>query len=230
MTKKLSVPMTHAEQTLGFIYWLFQLLLLPPILALSNEMLPKPLSDTALNFVFFCVNFLALTVMLHRFLLVSGRSALRRPGFVLQSAFLAYAVYYLASLVISGLILWLCPDFLNINDDSIARMLRENYTLTTVGTVLLAPIAEELMYRGVIFRALYQRSRVAAYLVSTLLFAAVHLLGYITVYDPLTLALACLQYIPAGLCLGWAYVRSDNIWAPILVHIAVNQIGLLSMR
>ena len=230
MVKKLSIPMTHTEQILGWIYWPFQLLFLPVLLTFVNERLPHPLSETQLNFVFFCVNFLVLTVGLGRFLIASGKKALRRPGYTLQSAFFAYAAYYLASMLIGALILWLSPDFLNANDASIAQMLQQEPVLTTVGTVLLAPIAEELMYRGLIFRSLYDRSRVAAYIVSTLVFAAVHLMGYITVYDPLTLALCLLQYLPAGLCLGWAYARADTIWAPILVHIAVNQIGLLSMR
>ena len=42
--------------------------------------------------------------------------------------------------------------------------------------------------------------------------------------------MAFLQYLPAGLCLAWAYTKADTIFAPILIHAAVNavSIGLVS--
>ena len=46
----------------------------------------------------------------------------------------------------------------------------------------------------------------------------------------LELFLSFLQYVPAGLCLAWSYEKADSIWAPILIHIAVNQMGNLAMR
>jgi len=228
--KQLTIPMTRRELTWGWVYYVLQLLFLPLLLEALNTQLPTPLTEAQLNFTYFAVNFAVLTVIFHRFLGLNFKQATYRLGYTLQSAFFGYGIYYLSTLVISFVIARCAPDFANLNDDSIAQMLRENYTLTTVGTVILVPVAEELMYRGLIFRALYNRSRFAAYAVSTLVFAGVHLLGYITVYDPLSLALALLQYLPAGLCLGWAYARSNTIWAPILIHMAVNQIGLLSMR
>ena len=230
MTKKLTISMTRWEAALGWLYWAFQLIALPVMLSMGNGLLKAPLSQVQLNFAFFCVNFLCLTVILHRFLGASFKAALRRPVYTLQSAFFGFAAYYAACWAIGLLIARLCPDFANANDGAIAGMLTEEPVLIAVGTVFLAPVAEELMYRGLIFRSLYNRSRFLAYAVSTLLFGAVHVLGYVGVYTPLELALSMLQYVPAGLCLGWAYARSNTIWAPIVMHIAINQMGILSMR
>ena len=108
-------------------------------------------------------------------------------------------------------------------------MQAENRLLVFIGTVLLVPPVEECLYRGLIFRNLYPSSKWAAYLVSILAFAAIHILGYIGTYSPLELVLAVLQYLPAGLCLAWSYTRADTIFAPILIHAAINAtaIGLL---
>ena len=228
--KKISVSMTRRESVLTWLYWPFQLILLPVLLAIGNTFLKDPLSEVKLNFVYFCINFIFLTVVLHKFLGISFKYAMKRPGYTLQSAFFGFASYFAISMVIGIVIAWLQPDFANANDGSIAGMLSDDPVLITVGTVILAPVAEELMYRALIFRTIYNRNRVLGYIASTLIFGAVHVVGYIGVYTPLELGLAMLQYLPAGICLGWAYARSNTIWAPIIMHIAVNQMGIMSMR
>ena len=105
-------------------------------------------------------------------------------------------------------------------------MARGNSFLMFVGTVILVPPVEECLFRGVIFRNLYKKSHAAGYLISMLAFACIHILGYIGQYSPLELVLAVLQYLPAGLCLGWSYIRGDSIFAPIFIHAAVNYITI----
>ena len=86
------------------------------------------------------------------------------------------------------------------------------------------------MYRGLVFRNLYSRNKILAYSVSILLFAAIHILGYLGRYSPLELAMAVLQYLPAGLCLAWSYAKADTIFAPIFMHAAINYITIRTMR
>jgi membrane protease YdiL (CAAX protease family) len=47
-------------------------------------------------------------------------------------------------------------------------------------------------------------------------------MGYIGQPPHSALMLCLLQYIPAGLCLCWAYERSGSLLAAILVHAATN--------
>ena len=37
--------------------------------------------------------------------------------------------------------------------------------------------------------------------------------------------LAAVAYLPAGIALGWTYEKSNTIWAPILLHMAINGIS-----
>ena len=124
----------------------------------------------------------------------------------------------------------LIPGYTNYNDESIAALSRGNYFLTLIGTVILVPLAEECIYRGLIFRNLYKKSHWAAYGISIAAFACIHIIGYIGQYSALELILAVLQYLPAGLCLAWAYTKAGTIFAPIFIHAAINFIAIRGLR
>lgn len=228
--KKLSVSMTRTEVRWGLAYLLIYMFVLPSVLSYGNLLLPQPLPEAKINFLYFLINILSIVMIGRRFLWDSLQYGLKMPFRCLRTAFIGFVLYYLANILLGNLILWLRPDFTNVNDSSIAAMTQENFSLISIGTVLLVPPVEEFLYRGLIFGRLYNRSRLAAYCVSTVLFAAIHVVGYIGSFDAGLLVLCFVQYLPAGLCLGWAYAKADNIWAPILMHITINQIGMQAMR
>ena len=222
--------MTKNEVRYGWSFYVLQLLIFPSLLVLGNQLLRQPLSEAALNFALFALNFLCTTVIFHRFLLASGRRALELPFRCLRMAFFGLLLYYGGIILVGTLILTLRPDFANANDANILALTQDNYPLMALGTIVLVPITEETLYRGLIFRGLHQKSRLAAYAVSTLVFAAVHVVGYIGILDWELLGLSLVQYLPAGLALAWAYEKADTIWAPILMHMTINQISITFMR
>ena len=226
----LSLSMTRKEQVLGWCYLGFQMVVLPTLLTLGNQLLPQPLSESWVNAVFFLINFLSVWFIGHRFLWTSLKQAIATPFRTLRFAFLGFLLYFALNILVSGGILYFRPDFGNINDASIAQMTKENFALISFGTVFLVPPVEEFLHRGLIFGSLHRRSPVAGYLISAVVFSAVHVVGYIGSFDWALLGLCFVQYLPAGFCLAWAYVWADNIWTPILMHITINQIGMQAMR
>lgn len=222
--------MTREETFWGWIYLALQLLVIPGILRFGNQLLPTPLSTTVLNFLYYCINFTAVISIFRLFLKKNFTLMKLRFGYALQSAFFAFAVYCLSTLVLSRVCAWVYPSFINVNDSNIAGMTAENYTLMAIGTVFLVPVAEETLYRGLLFQGLYNRSRAAAYALSTLVFCAIHVVGYIGTYEPVLLLLCFAQYIPAGLALAWSYSRADTIAAPILLHMSINALGIYAVR
>lgn len=228
--RKLSVSMTTTEKYLGWIYGALQLLVIPVVLSLLLPYVWPNASEAQFNFVFFVLNFVCLTVIMHRFLGENAKIAWQKPFRTLRYAIGGYAFFWISTVIISTVTAHFMPSFSNVNDASIMEMAADDYTLTAIGTVLLAPMAEELIYRGVFFDSLHHRSPALAFIFSTFVFSAIHVVGYIGLYDPLTLVLCFIQYIPAGLCLGWTYARSGTIWAPILAHMAINQTSILAMR
>jgi membrane protease YdiL (CAAX protease family) len=85
--------------------------------------------------------------------------------------------------------------------------------------VALAPVIEELMFRGILYRWIRDRGRPCLALWgSALLFGAIHfnLLAFL----PLTLF---------GVLLAWLYQRSGNLLLPIFTHAFFNLINLLAI-
>ena len=214
------------ETICGWIYFVFYLFLLPSILTAVNGMLPQRLSSTELNFAYFFINFLVVLWIFHDFLGESFRQVTRHPVLTLEAVILGGVAYFACTWAVEQIIPWLAPGFANANDASISSLLRGNSFLMTLGTVILVPPVEECMYRGLIFRRLYGVNKWAAYGISILAFALVHIIGFINVYSPLELCLAVLQYLPAGAWLAWAYVRGGTIFAPIFIHAIVNAVGI----
>lgn len=88
--------------------------------------------------------------------------------------------------------------------------------LVVGAVVLLAPVAEELFFRGIVFNAwLRERGVRWAYLGSAALFAVIH-----------ASVVALLPIFLLGLALAWVYRRSGNLLAPIAMHATVNGISV----
>lgn len=230
MKKRLYYAMNRREMIWGWIYLLAQLFALPLLLEWINSKLPHPLSLGELNCIFFVINFLAVIWIFHAYLAKNFSAAKQRPFRMLQSAFLGFVGYQLATLALTWLLTQVYPDFNNVNDANITSMMEENYTTLAICTVFIVPLTEEVFYRGLIFQGLYNKSKFLAYAISALVFAAIHVLGYIGIYAPALLALCLVQYIPAGLFLAWSYARCNTIVAPILIHMTVNAMGLYILR
>ena len=222
--------LTNQETIGGFCYMAFQFLLLGDLLGWINGYLQNPLNTAELNFTFYLVNFIAVLLIFNDFLSKALRHAVRHLAILCQAVILGLAAYYASVYVLDWAIGLLVPHFSNYNDQAITNMVSGNFFLMAVGTVVLVPLTEECLFRGLIFRNLYGKSHIAAYIVSILAFAIVHILGYIGSYQPLELLMAFLQYLPAGLCLAWSYIRGDTIFAPIVIHAAINYITIRGLR
>lgn len=225
-TQSFSGNLTNQETIGGFCYMAFQFLLLGEVLAWINVRLQNPLNLAELNFTFYLVNFIAILLIFHDFLGRALKQATRHPALLCQAVILGLAAYYASCRVMDWGISQLAPGYSNYNDQAISNMVNGNYFLMAVGTVVLVPPVEECLFRGLIFRNLYGKSRWAAYIVSIAAFAIIHILGYIGRYEPLELVMAFLQYLPAGLCLAWAYTKADTIFAPILIHAIINAVSI----
>ena len=225
-TKSPGCAMTRQETLAGFVYMAFQFVFLPSILYAVNGMLVRPLQEPELNFTYYFINFIAMLVIFHDFLGRSAGQMRQHPLLMLEAVILGLVGYYALSWVVDHLICWLMPSFANRNNASILGMYSRNPYLMLLGTVVLVPPFEECLFRGLIFRSLHGKYPAAAYLISILAFALVHITGFLGVYSPLELVMAVLQYLPAGLCLAWSYVRGQTIFAPIFIHAAVNYITI----
>lgn len=105
------------------------------------------------------------------------------------------------------------PDFLENY-----RSLR-NQPLFILSAVLIAPVAEEIIFRGVITRDLLRyHSEKTTILISGLLFGLIHV-------NPAQI----LPAIFAGFFLAWLYIRTNNLGLCIFLHVANNAMAVVMM-
>ena len=213
--------MTRKEAYYGFVYLIVQFFLLPPVISLILPFLPAEINDAHLNFFYYLVNFLAITLIFRKFLWQNLDRMSQYPGYLFRVVLLGLARYIVLNTLVGTLLMQLDPSYFNANDSAIAEMVQSELPLIAAGTILLVPPAEECMFRGLIFGTLRKYNRSLAYIVSVAVFSVIHITGYLGVYSPLQLLISFLSYLPAGLCLAWAYEKADTIFAPILIHAAV---------
>lgn len=94
-----------------------------------------------------------------------------------------------------------------------------------LAAVVLAPLAEEIMFRGVLLRSLERKGRGFALVVSSLVFAAVHVLGL----DLDMLWQSAVVVLPPifglGLLLGWLTQRTGRLGPAIFLHSGWNMLA-----
>lgn len=96
--------------------------------------------------------------------------------------------------------------------------------LLMLGIVIVAPVVEELLFRGALLRALQRRFAVpAAVFLSAAIFAGVHVVG-----DP-----GSYYVVPGllmlGLVSGWQAARTGDLSRSLLLHVGFNLLSAVSL-
>lgn len=103
--------------------------------------------------------------------------------------------------------------------------------LNVVAAAIVAPLAEEIFFRGFATTAwVRDLGPTRAIVRGGLFFAAVHILtlGGATFSESVQMALvAFLIRVPVGLALGWVFLRRDSLYAAIGMHAAYNALPVL---
>lgn len=130
----------------------------------------------------------------------------------------AFLVYVVLSAILTALATQFLPfiDFEQAQETGFDQLSQNyEYVLAFLTLVVLAPVAEEVLFRGYLFGKLRQHAPVwVAILVTSLLFAAVHGAWNVGI-DVFALSIV--------LCLLRVWLKS--IWAPILLHMLKNGIA-----
>ena len=100
------------------------------------------------------------------------------------------------------------------------------FQLADVAAGVVAPVVEEIFFRGFLFGLLRRRHPLwLAYIVSAVLFTVLH-------NDPSHMNLAQMAGLSIGICmlavmLAWVYQRTGSLYPGILAHAVNNATGLI---
>ena len=150
---------------------------------------------------------------------------LREIGYGLVAGPVVYAfVAFVAALVLSLLLGALSGQDVTTPEQIDAEGLsRAGQILTVLVAVVVAPITEEFLFRGVLFRAIRDRRGFwPGAVISAVVFGLVHF-----VPGPWqdTVLLQSIM-VCTGFALAFVYERRGNLLAPIVTHMAFNAIGV----
>ncbi len=229
--KPFSLPMQKTEKIFGWFYLPVHVFALPIIMnLLSLYVFPAAnitISSTHLNFIYYAVSVVLVFIFMHRFLKNSFSDFCDNILNTVQAVVLGYIFEYALLYAVSIVMMFFMDGLTNPNSAAVLQQVQINKNVMIAVSVLLAPIVEECLFRGVVFGTLHSKSRILAYAVSALLFSVYHLWQYLLNGFSWTLLVYLLQYVPASVALGWAYEKGRSIWAPIFLHMVINTISIV---
>lgn len=231
--KKLTAGKLFAELGRALCYLLLFLLcqvLISVVYSLTftlYSMLTPGVSVDPMELIFACtdqislISGLATLIILAAFFLLRRKNPLRETGFHTthgRFVFTALAVTPLLYAAVS-FILALLPEAWMEDYAEAAASLNQKGVLITIATVLVAPLVEEIIFRGLILSRL---NRVIpgwlAVLLSALLFGVCHGQAVWMAYA-----------FVLGVIFGFFALRSHSIWPSLCAHVFFNGIGQLAV-
>lgn len=132
------------------------------------------------------------------------------PNFV-TVAVACISVYFFAVLIVEVMTM-LCPAVVEQFEETMNMSFGGNAVLGTIAVVVLAPIGEECLMRGVIRKWLQKYFSVpAVILISAVLFGVFHMNIVQGIY-----------VIPMGILFAYIACRTDSVWLAIFAHFVNN--------
>ena len=223
-------PMKTGEKVFGFLYLPIHIFAMAWILALLGILLNRQfgisVSSVTLNVVCYIFGVLLILIFMHHFLKASFSDLCDNGLVALGAMVLGYLMYMAMTVAINWALSYFVADLTNPNSQEIETEVKQNYGAMLAVAVLLAPILEETLFRGVVFGSIRKKSRFLAYLVSTLLFAFYHLWQYLFFAFDWHLLLYLMEYLPGSIALAWCYEKGRSIWASVFLHMLINFLSL----
>ena len=218
--------MTTAELIGGGVLFVVYLLVMPLLLqkicTVIGVLMDRNISSTAAATVYYYVMTLVVAALFHKFL---GKAGARFFGDLNQSCITvgsALVLFYGANELFHRI----CSRFImsvgNLNDVTITAQIDNIPRTTMIITLLLAPFVEEVLFRGLVFGWLAEKSATVAYVVSAALYAFGCLWQVVAGGADTASLLVLAQYMVPGLIFAWAYGRSGSVFTAVIVHCAVN--------
>lgn len=185
-------------------------------------------SEATLTLIFYLISFLFVVFYMQGFLRNSFSDFIDKFFSAIQAALFGYILYMLMLYALSYIMMLFVPQTsANPNNEALFEQVSKNWQTIMVSSVLLAPIVEETLFRGVLFGLIRKKSRIAAYVVSFVFFSVYHLWTYALKGIDLNFIFYMLQYLPGSIVLARCYEKSGTIWSPIILHMIINSISIV---
>lgn len=218
--------MPRGARIAGWVYLPVHVFVLPLTLGAALAAVRGELpSDVTCNVWYYLIGLAFTLIAMWGFL---RRSYDTLSGSILRCIGILFAAYGLD--VLLSLVLQLGAGFIgelpSPNNDAVTRLAAADHKRMIAVAVLMAPLVEECLFRGVVFGTIRPRSRFWAYAVSIALFSLYHVWQYVVMYGDPKLLLSALAYVPVSAALTFCYEQTRSIWPPVFFHMCINALSL----
>ena len=220
-------------QTLFSVLWIAMHVIGIPYLIVRIPGIMQKYDEATLSFICYAISAAVLIVVNWSFLkndyFTLGDNLSKIIFTIIRCYLIMLAVDMMLSAIITAIsaVAEVTIEVSNENNEVIMDMAADNYGMIKAASIFLAPIAEELMFRGAIFGGLRKHNRIIAYAVSMLAFSIYHVWGY-AIYDP-SYWWYILQYLPVSFVICYCYEKCDSIWGSMFFHMSWNAITLYAL-
>lgn len=219
--------LNKTERILGAFLLPVHILALPLLLGMLGDFWPTEISAAKLNTLYYLITFLLILLLMRKGL---RRDWDRLCDYKLPCALLLVPTHLLClvlSLVVA-LITVLMPESISeLYNEAPPELITISGKGLFAAYVLLAPIVDETLFRGLVFGSLREKNRVLAYAVSIALYLVYCVWQYAVLNPNISILFYALQEIPAAFVLAWCYERSGTVWTPILYHAIYNFVPVI---
>ena len=134
-----------------------------------------------------------------------------------------YLISYLANILI---ILFLGTSDSASNQLLFESLIENSFLLMAIQAIVFAPIVEELIFRGLVFRSFRQYNIYLAHFISAFCFGFIHIYQGLFAGD-FTQLVYLLSYGGMGFAYSFVYEKRKTIVAPMTVHMLNNLIATI---
>lgn len=219
--------LTGQEQIRGLIFFALYFLVFPVLKMWVEQFLDRRfglyLSEAMSAVVYYCIMVLLTGLVFGSFL---KNSAAILADFLPENL-LAFATGLAGGEILhllAGLLPWPVED---PTPATWAEQYAYSPAATAVIVVVLMPLIEEVLFRGLVFSALRRYSRAMAWAASVLLFMLYSVWTFAVAYGDARYLLLAFRYLPMALALTWCYDRGGSVWSAAALHAVINAIALI---
>lgn len=211
---------------LGYMYifpWILSVIVVAIKEAVSGPILPEEVNFYNILIQDVC----GIITLLIMFLAISFKKVRNIIKNINWYSFALSIMYFLISLALLmvwnaiSVAIWGEPE-VNANQSSINQLMSEQPVLTIMLTCLIAPLIEEMIFRYYLYKGLEDYNPVIAIVVTTFLFAFIHLGASISegtfVEDLKTLP----NYLIPSLIMTISYYKHHKLCVSVMTHMAFN--------
>lgn len=220
--------MRQNEMTFGWLFLPIHVFLLPRFLEWLLPMLHLSVNGSGLNALYYALSLTIVLIVYSRYFAASGKIFSQHLGRGLGAVVLGFGLQYTLTTLLLLLLTHLFGNVPNPNNEIVAQYTAQDALPMYFCALVAAPIVEETLLRGAVFSSLYPKNKFLAYLVSSVLFAAMHVWQFSNL-GVATLLIAGLCYLPSALALAWTQHYAESVFAPIFLHFLINLLAVLNL-